>query len=165
MRDPSELGFERFKGDPVEVEPLAAADDSGEDFVRLGRCEKKLHIGRRLFEGLQEGVERLLSEHVHFVDDVDLIVAGGRGISDRLVDLADIVDPAVRGAIDFEDVERAACVDIEAGRAGVAWFAIRGEVVAIKRFGKDAGEGGLSRSAAAAEKIGVGQTSIPQTIF
>ena len=41
-------------------------------FVGFGGAKDELHMLGRLFQRLQQGIERLLGEHVHFVDDVDL---------------------------------------------------------------------------------------------
>ena len=66
-----------------EVEALAAADDGREDFVGLGGGEEKFDIGGRLFEGFEKRVEGLFGEHVHFVDDVDLVACQDEGRSRR----------------------------------------------------------------------------------
>ena len=63
--------------DAGEIEPLAARQDRDRNLLRLGRGEDELHMLGRLFERLQQGVERLLREHVDFVDDVDLVTARG----------------------------------------------------------------------------------------
>ena len=88
-------------GYPVEVEMLAPAEDGLGYLVRLGSRKDKFGVERRLFEGLEEGVEGLFGEHVHFVDDVDLVIAVAGGVADRLGDPADIVDAAVGGAVDL----------------------------------------------------------------
>jgi hypothetical protein len=48
------------------------------DLVRLGRREDELHVRRRLLERLQQRVEGLRGEHVHLVDDVDLVAVALR---------------------------------------------------------------------------------------
>ena len=49
----------------------------GNTFLRLGRRKDEFHMARRLLQRLEQRVERRLSEHVHFVDDVNLKPAGG----------------------------------------------------------------------------------------
>ena len=63
---------------PAQIKALAAAEDGRQDLVRLGRREEEFHMWRRLFQRLEQGVEGLFRQHVHFVDDVDL-VASRRG--------------------------------------------------------------------------------------
>ena len=72
-----------------------------------------------------------------------------------LAQLADLVDAAVAGAVDFEHVERAAFGDFLAARIVVVEIHLRA-AGAVQAFGKNAGDGGLAGAARAAEKIGVG---------
>ena len=73
-------------------------------FVGFGRAEDELHVLRRLFERLQQGVEGLAREHVDFVDDVDLEPRPAGPHVDVLPQLADFVDAAVAGAVDLQHV-------------------------------------------------------------
>ena len=61
----------------------------------------------RLFERLQQTVERGLREHVHFVDDVDFGPRHDRAVTGVVDDLADVVDARVRGGVHFEHVDMA----------------------------------------------------------
>ena len=60
---------------------------------------------RRLFERLQQGVERLRREHVDFVDDVDLVACPAGPKLHVLPQFADLVDAAVAGAVDLQHVD------------------------------------------------------------
>ena len=163
--DPGELFLEGLEGDPPQIKSLAAADDGGEDFVGFGGGEEKFHMHWGLFQSFEEGVEGLFGQHVHFVDDVDLIFARRWRVSDRFVDLADVVDAAVGRAVDLEDVERSSGVDVETGWAGIARLEVWGGVAAVQGFGKDAGKGRLPRAAASAEEIGMRQAVVAQGVF
>ena len=57
----------------MEVEPLTTAENGGQNFLRLGRRENKFHVRRRLLQRFQERIERGRGQHVHFVDDINLI--------------------------------------------------------------------------------------------
>ena len=59
------------RGNPAQIEALAARQYRRQNLLRLGRREHELHMGRRLLERLQQRVERFLGQHVNFVDDVD----------------------------------------------------------------------------------------------
>ena len=97
------------------------------NLVRLGRREDEVHVRRRLLERLEERVERLRRQHVHFVDDVDLGASLRRRVADLLAQVADLVDAAVGGAVDLDDVEVAPGGDSPAGGALVAGLAaVRG---------------------------------------
>ena len=111
LDDLLEFGDDEGRGNAGEVEALAAADDRGEHFVRLCCGKKEFSSLGRFFKGFQEGIESLLGEHVHFVDDVDFIFSMTGGVADRFIDLPDVVDPSVGGAVNLDDVERLAGED------------------------------------------------------
>ena len=69
--------------DLLQVELQAARQHRDRDFLRIGRRQHELDVLRRLFERLQHRVERVARQHVHFVDDVDLVAAGGRRVQRR----------------------------------------------------------------------------------
>ncbi len=57
------------------VEALAARQDGDRDLAHLGGGEDELHMLGRLFQRFEQAVEGGLRQHVHFVDDVDLVAA------------------------------------------------------------------------------------------
>ena len=71
--DAAQMRHELVGLDPAQVEALAARQDGDRDLADLGGGEDELRVRRRLLQRLQEGVERLLREHVDLVDDVDLV--------------------------------------------------------------------------------------------
>ena len=141
-------------GDQLEVVALAAGQDGDGDLVHLGRGEDEHHVGRRLLQRLQQGVERLGREHVDLVDDVDLLAPLGRGVADGLAQVAGVLDAAVGGAVDLHHVDRLAADDLP---AEVAHAAGRGgrPLRAAQRLGQDAGGAGLAHAAGPGEQEGV----------
>ncbi len=109
----------------------------------------------RLFQGLEQRVERLLGEHVDFVDDINLELGGGRDVLDRLAQAADFIDAAVAGSVNFEHIERAAFGDFPATRVVVVESHCRSSG-GVEALGKDARDGGLARAARPAKQVGVG---------
>ena len=99
---------------PAEVEALAPADDRGRHLVRLGGGQHEPHAGRRLLEDLQQGVERLAGEPLRLVDDVDLLAALHRRGGRLLAEFARVLDAAVGGGVDLDDVEVRALADRDA---------------------------------------------------
>ncbi len=73
LRDHRQMGDQFVGGDAPEIEALAARQDGDRHLADLGRREDELHMLRRLLQGLQQAVEGRLGEHVHFVDDIDLV--------------------------------------------------------------------------------------------
>ena len=142
-------------GDAAKVEALAAGDDGGENFVGFGGAEDEDYVGGRLLQGLEEGVRGGLGEHVGFVDDVDLVAAfDGREVY-TVADTANFVDAAVAGGVHFDEVHGASGFDVLAKGAAVVGLAVLG-VEAAEAAGQNAGGGGLSGPARAAEEVGVG---------
>ena len=89
-------------------------------FVGFGGAEDELHVLGRLFQRLQQGVERLAREHVDFVDDVDLEPRPAGPHADVLPQLANFVDAAIAGPVDLQHVDVVAGADAAADVALVA---------------------------------------------
>ena len=83
-------------------------------------AKKNFTVSRGLFERFEQSIEGLFCEHVHFVDDVNFIVARCWGIADGFIDLADVVDPSVGGAIDFDYIQACALRNFYAADAGIS---------------------------------------------
>ncbi len=142
-------------GNPPEIVALAAGQDGHRHLVGRGGGQDEDRVGRRLLQGLQEGVEGRIGKHVHFIDDVDPVFALGRQVLDLFSQVPDLVDAPVGGAVDFQDVQGGAVGDLLAQLAGVV--GVRGGAgLAIEGLGQDAGHRGFAYSPGAAEHKGVG---------
>ena len=151
------------RGNAAEVKALAAAEHGGRDLVRLGRGQDETGVRRRLFQRLEQGVKGAVGEHMHFVDDVDLVTALAGAKAYLVAQLADVVDTVVGGSVDLDQVDHAAFGDGDAGGALVAgtfglWRA------AVQRLGQDARRTGLARAARPGKEIGMGHTTFAQRI-
>ena len=143
----------------AQVEALAAGQDRDRDFADFGRGEDELRMRRRLFQRLQEAVERRLRQHVHLVHDEDAVARGGGLVADRLDNLADVVDAGVRGRVHFKHVDMAAFHDRLAVNAKLLDIE-RGPVrhagpLVIERARQDAGGGRLADAAHAGQHVGL----------
>ena len=98
------MGHQLVGLDPAKIEALAARQDGDGDLADLGGGEDEFRVRRRLLQRLQEGVERLLGQHVDLVDDVDLVSRRDRRIADAIDDLANVVDAGMRRRIHLEHV-------------------------------------------------------------
>ena len=139
---------------PREDERLAARADGRQHLPEVGRAEDEDEVGRRLLDQLQQRVEGGVGELVRLVEDVDLVAALDRLQHDALADLADVVDPALRGRVHLDHVERGAVGDRAARVAGLVRRRRR-PVLAVQRLGEDARERGLAGSARAGEEVGL----------
>ena len=145
----------------LQVELQAARQHGDRDLLRIGGGQNELDVLGRLFQRLQHGVERVVGQHVHFVDHVDLEAGIGRRIDRLLQQLRHFVDAAVGGRVHFDVVDKASGIDGHAslahaaGGGGNAAVAIRAD--AVERLGQDTGERGLAHAAGAGEQVGVVQ--------
>jgi hypothetical protein len=113
----------------------------------------------RIVTGTLRIVEGGLREHVHFVDDVDLVAGDGRLVARRLDDLADVVDAGMRGGVHLDHVDMAAFHDrgamlaelrhVDGGPVDLAGQGI------VEGAGEDAGGGGLADAADAGQHVGL----------
>ena len=100
----------------LEIELQAARQHGDRQLLRIGGREQELHVRRRLFERLEQRVEGMRRQHVHFVDEVDLVAAARRRVLHVLEQLARVVDLGARGGVDFDEIDEAALVDLACRR-------------------------------------------------
>src|SRR5262245_60901251 len=74
--DAGKMPGELLDLDALEVKALTARQDSDRNLACFSRGEYELHMLGRLFQSFEEAVEGLLRQHVHLVDDVDLVPRG-----------------------------------------------------------------------------------------
>ena len=159
LRDLGEMRDQHVHRHALEVEALAARQHRHRHLADLGGGEQELHVRRRLFQRLQQRVERLLRQHVHFVDDVDLVARRDRAIAHALDQLAHVVDAGAGGRVHLDHVDmavlgdRLAIVANAAGIDGRAALAVGPD--AVQRAGDDAGGRGLADAADAGEHEGM----------
>ena len=106
---------------------------------------KITNVGR-LLDRLEQGVPGVARDLVGLVEDVHLPPQVAGRIRESLAQLADLVDAAVRGGVDLEDVERRPFADGDAGVACVARVAVL-QVRAVDGLGEDPRERGLAGAA------------------
>ena len=155
--DVGEVGHGVLHADALEVVDLAAGQDGGQDFVLLGSGEDEDGVVGRLLQRLEEGVEGGGGQHVHLVDDVDLVFAYLGRDAYLLHQLADVVHGVVGCGVQLVDVVRALFIEGDAGFARVACLAVGSGMQAVDGLGEDAGTGRLAHAARAAEEVGMGQ--------
>ena len=154
--------------DAMEVETLAAGKNGLENLLRVGGTQDEDDVRRRLLKGLEQGVERRGREHVHLVDDVDLVRAAHRRVVHRADDLfAHVVHARARSGVELVDVRVRARGDglaLGAGAVGDAAGVALG-MRAQEGLGQDARHGGLARTARAAEQIRMRKAPLGDGVF
>ncbi len=145
--------------DPLQVEADAARAHRDRHLLDLGRGEQEFYVLGRLLERLQERVEGLLRQHVHFVDDVDLGAGRDRAIARVFDDLPHVVDAGVRGSVHLDHVDVARIHDRLAVRAELRHVDARPVDLArnaiVQRAGENARGRRLAGAADAGENIGL----------
>ena len=131
-------------GNTAEFIPLAPRQYRHGNPFRLRRRQNEYDVGRRLFQRFQQGVEGFRRQHVHFVDNVYLLMAFGRHKFDRFPQCPDVLDAAVGRGVDFHDVHRLAAQDMAAYFAFVAGMGRRA-MDAVHGPGEDFSRTGLAR--------------------
>ena len=163
-RDLAQIGRQLAGLDAAQIETLATRQHRHRHLADFGGGENEFHMRRRLFQGLQDGVEGRLGQHMHFVEDIDLVARRGRGIAHRLDDLAHFVHAVVGGRVHLLHIDIAGFRDGDAGIAdaagmdgGLGPLAVRAD--AVERAGDDARGGGLAHAAHAGEHEGMGDAA------
>ncbi len=123
--------------------------------LRSGKDEH--HPPRRLLQGLQEGVEGLIGQHMNLIDNVDLVAGLGRDEVDLFAELPYLIDPPVARPVNLHHIQRDSTPYPSAGRALIARFAPL-RIFAVHRPSEDAGHGGLPRPPRPGKQIGMRQS-------
>ena len=99
-----------------------------------------------------------------FVDDIDLVSAQHRRIFDLFANVPDLIDTAVAGGVDLNDIADPRFIDLGADLAFVAGIAVFG-MGTIDGAGKNFGDRGFAGAADARQEIGVGNAVVQDLIF
>ncbi len=163
--DMGEVIGQLVRRDALQVEALAARQYRHRHLGQLRRRQQELHMRRRLLQRLEERVERVLRQHVDFVDNVDLVARAERGQPRRLDHLADIIDARMAGGVHLDHVDMTALCDGNTGLANAAGVDRRPALPvrpdAVERLGDQAGGGGLADAAHAGQQEGMGEAAAP----
>ena len=135
---------------------VGARADRADDALGFRRREDELDVLGRLLDELEQRVEALVRDHVGLVDDEDLVAVAHRREGGALAQVAGIVDAAVRGRVNLDDVERAGAAGGQlTARFALAARGVRGALRAVQAARKDARRGGLAASARPGEQVRV----------
>ena len=159
---PHALGKQR-NGQALQIELQATRQHGHRQLLRVGRREQELHMRRRLLESLQERIERMRREHVHFVDEVDLVAAARRRVLHVVEELTGVIDLGARCGIHFQKIDESAGINLAAGRAFPAGLG-RDALLAVQAFRKNPRDGRLADAARAGEEKRVMHAAARQRI-
>ncbi len=143
-----------------ELEVLGPRPDRRQHLLRVRGRQDEHDVLGRLLDALEQGVRRLLGEHVHLVEDVDGAVPAEALVRELLTEVTGVVDLALRRGVDLEQVEEGAGGDGPAVLALAAGLPVGAEVRAVQGLGQDPGGGGLARAPRPGEQVGVADPSL-----
>ena len=143
-----------LKGESAELEKLGAGFDGFDEIFGTRGGENEDNAVRRLFQSFQERVRGFVGELVRFVEDDDFVAAGGGSVANHFAKLADLVNAAVGGSVNFDDIERVAGGNFAAGIAGAVRFG-GGALNAIQRLGENERGGSLADAADTGKNVRV----------
>ena len=111
-------------------------------------------VRRWLFQSLEKGIGCLLSYHVDFVYDVDLVASKIWGIVDFFPQVTNFINAPIARCIYFYYIQSIAFVNCPTYVTVIAGLTLR-RIKAIHRLGQDARGAGLPSASWTAEKVGV----------
>ena len=124
--------------------------------MQLRRRQNKQQVLRRLFDDLEQRIERRDRQHVHLVNDVHAHFDLAGRIDCVVAQRAHRVHAVIRCRVDLLHVHAAAVVNGAAGRAAVAGVAVV-RMLAVDGLGQNFRARGLARAARAGKEIGVAE--------
>ncbi len=135
---------------------MGARPDGRQHLLRLGGGEHEDEVFGWLLDDLEQRVETRGGHHVRFVDDEDAVSRLGGRVERSVAELTGVVDAAVAGRVEFDDVDVAGAVGRQRD-AGVAHPARGGgrALLAVQRARQDARRRRLAAAPRAGEQVGV----------
>ncbi len=109
-----------LRGHVLQRELQAARQNRCRKFLWVGGRQDELDVGWRLFQGFQQGVERVAGKHVHFVDQVDLEAPSARRVLHVVQQLAGVLDLGPARGVDLDQIDKTPLVDLAAHRTSTA---------------------------------------------
>src|SRR5688572_3151110 len=126
--------------------------------MRLGGGKNKFHRSWRLLKGFQECIESVFSNLVDFINDVNLERAARRLIANVFDNLTNLVNSAIGGAVDFDDIDTISLDDFLTLNAFVTRDWSRA-LSAIQCFGENPSCGCFADAANPSKQVSVSYTA------
>ena len=145
--------------DPAQVKALTAGQDGDWNLADFGRGKNELGMRRRLFQGLEQGIERALGQHVHFVNDIDLVARLNRSIAHAVEQIAHIINASAAGSIQLQHIHMPTindCAAVAAFCGQVNAGAVLSLAVEIQSPGQEPRRRGLTDPAHPGQHKGMG---------
>ncbi len=96
--------YNRINIHPTAVMALTPGKNSDRNFIWICGGKKELHMRWRFFENFEKGIERGITEHMHFINDINLIRTVCGHVVGVFAKLADIFNFVVGCAVNFKHI-------------------------------------------------------------
>ena len=150
------MGHNAVGGHIFQVKLQAARQDRGRQFLRIGRRQQEFDMGRRLFEGFQQGIKAVARQHMHLIDEIHLVAPAAGRVLHIFEQLAGIFNLGARCSIDFDEVDKTSLCNFHTRRTGAT--GLRADaLLAVQAFSEDAGDSSFTHAAGTGKQIGVMQ--------
>ena len=136
----------------LQMELKASGQHRGWKFLRIGRGKKKLEVLGGLFQGLEQSIEAVRRQHVHFVNQVHLETTLRRDIGGIRKQFTHFLHAGAGGGINLQEIREFPFVDAAAGFAHAAGFRAD-SLLAVQTLGDDARQGGLAHTPGSREQV------------
>ena len=141
--------------DAREIINLATRQNRRQHLMFLRRCQNEQSMVWRLLQRLQESIEGGGTQHVHLINNKNLVFSDRRRDAHLVNQRADIIDRVIRSRIQLVDIVRPLFVESLARFAFVASLTLSSRVQTINRLGKNTGTRSLTHAARTTKQIGV----------
>ena len=125
LGDHLKMGGQGFHIDAAKIEALAARQHGDRQLAHFRGGENEFCVRRRLLQRLQKGIEGLLGEHMHFIDNIDPVARAGRAVAHAVDQFAHVIDAGIRRRIHLDQVSMAALGNRLADRAVIGGACLR----------------------------------------
>jgi hypothetical protein len=85
---------------------VRARANSPDHFFGFGGRENELDVFRRFFHDFEQSIESLLSDHMGFIEDENLVPIARGGKPGSFAKFSGVIDSVVACGVDFDDIER-----------------------------------------------------------
>jgi ribose 1,5-bisphosphokinase PhnN len=100
--------------DGMKAEMLAARPDGLRNVLSLRGRHHENDVRRRLFQGLEQRIERGIGNLVRFIQNINLVAVTRRAIAGGITQFADLINTAIGGRVDFDYIHRTSSPDFHA---------------------------------------------------
>ena len=149
---------------PAEFKALTARLNRCRHLLRVRRRQNKHGMCRWLLQCLQQGIKSARRQHMHLVDNINLVAAFRRREGYLLAQVTDIIYAGVGRSVNFNYIQRGSLHNALTVAALAAGLGSR-PLLAVQSLGQNTRHTGFTGAARTGKQISVGYFAACQSIF